>query len=463
MRHLQTSTRQLVILLCSIQFIDVLGVTLFNVALPVIQQKLGTSDAQISMIAGIYALGFGSLLIPAGRIADLAGQRRMLLAGLVIFLISSLLGGVAASGHTVLIARALQGIAAASAVPAALSLLQQAVPDGRERNAALGIWTATGAVGGASGFAIGGLLTDTFGWRSLFLISVPLILGALVMTFRTIPAVRTQQPSSGTPAILPLVLLPAGLALLINGITSLQNTAFSANALLQIGIGPLLLWFSFRSNAKADNPLIPATVLHNIRLLTAAGVAATITFVTSGIGTLMSFWLQDVFGLRPLRAGLLLMLMSIGVVIGSQAGSAALNRLSRRQVMTAGLVGLAVASALLIVGIDMADLWILGAGLVFAGICLGWTSVGATAFGLSTITEDVRGIASGVLSAAAPIGTAIGIALLLTVARLGESMSGHATRGMQTGIAVSVVPILVALLAMWRTHHVTSHDRCSSA
>jgi MFS family permease len=368
-----------------------------------------------------------------------------------------MLGGVATSGETVLAARALQGIAAAIAVPAALSLLQLAAPDGPERDRSLGFWTATGAIGGASGFAIGGVLTEALGWRSLFWLGVPLIVMAIVTAPRVVPPVRAMRGPAGIPGVLPSLLIPAGLFLLINGITALQGASLSVSAWLQIGIGYVLLWMAFRTNASAARPLIPMVVFGNTHLLTATGVAASITFVTSGTGTLMSFWLQDEYGLRPLWAGLVLMLMSAGVVIGARTGSVIMHHTNRRRVMSTGLAGLATAGGAFVLGVEMNSLWVLGASLAFSGACLGWTSVGTTAFGLSTVTEDVRGIASGVLSAAAPVGTATGVAVMLTVAQLGQTATGSASLGAQIGLAASLIPLTAALLGLWRFPSQPSH------
>jgi predicted MFS family arabinose efflux permease len=214
---------------------------------------------------------------------------------------------------------------------------------------------------------------------------------------------------------------------------------------------------AFRTNASAARPLIPMVVFGNTHLLTATGVAATITFVTSGTGTLMSFWLQDEYGLRPLWAGLVLMLMSAGVVIGARTGSVIMHHTNRRRVMSTGLAGLATAGGAFVLGVEMNSLWVLGASLAFSGACLGWTSVSTTAFGLSTVTEDVRGIASGVLSAAAPVGTATGVAVMLTVAQLGQTATGSASLGAQIGLAASLIPLTAALLGLWRFPSQPSH------
>jgi MFS family permease len=136
-------------LLCVVQFIDVLGVTIVTVALPTIGRELGLAEQELQWVASVYALSFGSFLLLAGRAADLYGRRRLFAVGLALFTVASLVCGLASSPAMLLGARTLQGLGAAAAVPAALSLLTTTFPEGPERARALGLWTAA-AAGGAS-------------------------------------------------------------------------------------------------------------------------------------------------------------------------------------------------------------------------------------------------------------------------------------------------------------------------
>jgi len=160
-----------VTLLCSAQFIVVLDATIVAVALPDIRQTLGMSPESLQWVVTAYTLTFGGLLIAAGRLGDLAGRRRLFRAGLVTFGVASLGCALAPSPPALVAARALQGVGAALEMPAALALITATAPD-RER--AVALWTAAAAAGGASGWVLGGVLVEAFGWPAIFAVNVPL-------------------------------------------------------------------------------------------------------------------------------------------------------------------------------------------------------------------------------------------------------------------------------------------------
>ena len=166
-------------LLCSAFFMVILDVAIVNVALPSIQADLDFSQNNLQWVVSAYALTFGGLLLLGGRAADLLGRRRVFVAGVAVFALASLLGGLAPSAALLIAARALQGIGAAAMTPAALSILMTTFREGAERNKALGAWGAVGASGGTIGLLIGGVLTETVGWEWIFLLNVPV--GAVVI------------------------------------------------------------------------------------------------------------------------------------------------------------------------------------------------------------------------------------------------------------------------------------------
>src|SRR6266540_3988999 len=166
-------------LLCVAQFVDVLGVTIVIVALPAIGRDLGLAEQDLHWVASIYALCFGGFLLLAGRAADLYGRRRLFAGGLAVFTVASLACGLAGSPAVLVGARALQGLGAAVAVPAALSLLTTTFPDGPERTRALGVWTAAAAGGGVTGFFLGGVLTGTLALAAALLAGFWLVEGRM--------------------------------------------------------------------------------------------------------------------------------------------------------------------------------------------------------------------------------------------------------------------------------------------
>src|SRR5919202_6252672 len=160
-------------LLCVAQFVDVLDINAVVVALPTIGQDLGFAAGDLQWVVTAYVLFFGGFLLLAGRLADIFGRRRMFVSGLALFTVSSLGCGLAWSPLALVVLRGAQGLGAAMLVPAALAIISTTFPEGRERNLAMGVWTAVAAGGGAAGLVLGGLLTDALGWAWIFFANVP--------------------------------------------------------------------------------------------------------------------------------------------------------------------------------------------------------------------------------------------------------------------------------------------------
>ncbi len=173
--------------LCAAQFVMILDVSVVNVALVPLAADLGAAPGDLQLVASAYAATFGGLLLIGGRLADAGHRRSVFLAGLVLFAAASTLCGAAWSVQVLVTGRALQGVGASMASPAALSLLTTVFVEGRERNRALGTWAAVAAAGGAAGLVVGGVLTDTLGWRTVFLVNVPIILSTVRLSLRVIP------------------------------------------------------------------------------------------------------------------------------------------------------------------------------------------------------------------------------------------------------------------------------------
>ena len=171
-------------LLTVTQFMVVLDVAIVNVALPSIQTALGFSVTDLQWVTSAYALTFGGFLLLGGRVADLLGRRRVFMAGMALFAISSLAAGLAPTDSTLIAARAFQGLGAAIISPAALSILTTTFREGAERNKALGIWGAVSGMGGAAGVLMGGILTDLVGWEWIFFINVPIALAVIALSPR---------------------------------------------------------------------------------------------------------------------------------------------------------------------------------------------------------------------------------------------------------------------------------------
>src|SRR5438046_4877796 len=179
--------------LCAAQFMLILDVAIVNVALPSMQRTLSLSAENIQWVVSGYALTFGGFLMLGGRLADVVGRRRMFVTGLVLFIAASMLGGFSQSSGMLIAARVIQGVAGALVSPAALSLLTTTFKEGRERNRALGVWSAVAAGGASAGLILGGLLTQELSWRFTLFVNVPLGLDAVLLS----PVLPAAPPRRG--------------------------------------------------------------------------------------------------------------------------------------------------------------------------------------------------------------------------------------------------------------------------
>jgi EmrB/QacA subfamily drug resistance transporter len=407
-------------LLCSVQFVLVLDVTIVAVALPSLRDGLGFSADGLQWVISAYVLAFAGFLLLGGRAADLWGRRRLFLAGLAAFAGASAWCGLAAASWQLVTARAVQGVGAAVVAPAALSLLTTTFAEGAERERALGVWTAAAAGGGATGFLLGGVLTQALGWRAVFLVNVPVGAAGLLLG-RVLPAGR--EPAAPRRLDLPgAVTLTGGLVALVYALSRVERAG--------AGPRPAAVWLPLAAAAvlggafvarerRAANPLVPLGVLRVPALAGASLVAMLLTAVTTPAVLFCILYVQDLLGYPPTLVGLTVVPFSVAVVVGSLAGGrlADAGRLGSRRAMAAGLVGVALgAAALATMGTSRGFPLALVAGFVLSGAGLGVASVASTAAGTGAVPAAQQGLASGLLNTAAQVGNAVGLAALVTVA-----------------------------------------------
>ena len=404
------------ILLCVAQFVDVLDVNAVVVALPSIGRELGFSQGDLQWVVTAYVLFFGGFLLLAGRLADLFGRRRMFVLGLALFAASSLLCGLAWSPLALVVFRAAQGLGAAIVAPAALAIISTTFPEGRERNLAMGVWTAVAAGGGAAGLVLGGLLTDALGWEWIFFVNVPVGAAGVALSFVLLEADRGERASRRLD--LPgAVTVTAGLVLLVYGLTRAEGAGLGSPLTLgTLALAlTLLAAFLFVERSVSD-PLVPLRVFRTRDLSGSALVAFTNTATTSPVGVLVVLYLQEVLAYSPTLAGLLGLPLTLSVVAGSFLGSRLMGSLGARRTMTLGLLGICAAT-LITTGISSeGGLAYVVSGAALSGLGLGCSAVASTTRGTSAVEEEVRGLASGLLNSSAQVGTALGLAVLFVIA-----------------------------------------------
>ncbi|WP_369141111.1 MFS transporter [Modestobacter versicolor] len=399
-----------VLVLCAVQFVDVLGVTSTTTAIPAVLDGLDAAGSAAGPLAVAYPMFFGGLLVLGARLGDRYGSRRVLLAGVVVFTAAAVAGGLAQGVGQLLVVRAVQGGAAAVCVPSALRLLLVAA--GRDRAGALALWSASGAVAGAAGFLVGGLLTDVWGWRAVFWVNVPIGVLLLAVLLRTVPAPPPESP--GAHLDLPGAALLIGAVMAVVAGASLVEAPGSrpaGAALVVAGAGVGLLFA--HQQRRSRGPLVPAGAVRSAHLRAGTVVSFVNTATTSSAAVLATLVLQDRLGASPLEAGLSLLPISVAAVAGSAATRPLTARLPMPVIGGAGLLGIGAGNVVL-AATSGSTAGVVAGGTVI-GLGLGAASVAGNAIG-TQVASDLEGSASGVLNTGAQLGTALGVAALVLVA-----------------------------------------------
>jgi EmrB/QacA subfamily drug resistance transporter len=405
-------------LLAVTQFVIVIDASIVNVALPSIGRALHFSESHLSWVVNAYTLTFGGFLLLGGRLADLAGRRRLFMAGLVLFSLASLLGGVAQSAGWLVAARALQGLGAAIVSPAALSILTTTFAEGAERNRALGVWGAVAGAGGAAGVLLGGVLTDGLSWRWVLFVNVPIGLAAAAAAPRVLRESRADHPERNFD-IPGAVTVTGGLALLVYALVDAVNAGWGSTATLARLAGAVALLVAFLViEGRQRNPLMPFTIFRLRTLRGANVVGLLIGMSLFSMFFFISLYLQQVLHYSALKAGLSYLPLAIGIIISAGMASQLVTRLGFKPTLIAGL--LLVASGLLWFsrvhptgGSYLGD--VLGPSLL-AAFGLGLSFVPVTIAAVTGTTPREAGLASGLINTAQQVGGALGLAILATIA-----------------------------------------------
>ncbi len=452
--------------LCVPGFMVVLDSNMVTVALPSLRRDLGVSHADLQWVIGAYSLAFGGTLLVAGRAGDLFGRRRFLLAGVAGMALTSIAAAAAPSPELLLGARALQGLAAAIALPASLAILTTLFEEGDARNRALGVYGMAVSAAFVSGVAAGGGLTALAGWRAVFLVNGPIGIAAAIAVWALVREDNARGRIGDLDLPGAVAAVGAVLALLYGlGLTArtreLSPTAWS---LLALSLVLVVVARGFEQRARV--PLVPPRLLRR-RTVAGACVAALLT-VGTGVGVMfiLALYLQEVLGYGPAASGLALSgLGAAGVVAGSLAPGVA-RRIGLPRALAAALVVQAAGVAVLIpIGAGH------GLGLVLPGTAIvGMGHFGATvaltALATSTVSEHQRGVALGLVSSSQQVGGALGLALLVAVASVGAAggrTDAAVVHGFRWALGVgAALSLLAAVLVVAVTRDTARRPRRAS-
>ena len=422
------------LVIATAQLMLVLDDTIANIALPSIQRALAVSPATLPWIINAYILAFGGLLLFGGRVGDLFGRRRVFRAGLGLFALASLLGGLGLNAEMLIGARALQGLGAALTAPNALALIATNFPVGKPRNSAMAAYGAMSALGITIGVLLGGVLTGTLGWRWVFFINIPIGLavlagsGVLAEGERNAGRLDTPGALTGTGATVALTY----------GITHAAEHGWGdAVTLGALGAALVLALLFLWLQARGADPMLP---LGLFRDRNRSGSYATMLFVGAGLmGTfyLLALYLQQVLGFGPLWAGVASLPFSAGIILGAGISSKLVERLAPRLVAGPGLLlgalGMLWLSAL---AVDSSYAAHVMPALFLTSFGLGMAAVTMTLTAVHGVAEERAGVASALVNMAQQVGAALGLAVFTTLAV--SATSGQvpgAPEALQAGIA----------------------------
>jgi EmrB/QacA subfamily drug resistance transporter len=443
------------LLLCGVQFLDVVDSSITNVAFPSIQHALQFSQQNLQWVASGYLLTYGGFLLLGGRLADLLGRRRVLVAGLLLFGACSLGAGLAQSQGTLIAARLLQGVGAAMMAPAALSILTTTFREGADRNTALGVWGAISGLAAAAGVFLGGVLSEGPGWRWVFYVNIPVCLLALGATFRLLPGRRQRAPLAdfdGQGALL----ATSGMLLLVYALIKAPEVGWGKPRTLAILAAAGVILAAFLLNERRGrNPLMSLSIF---RVKGLAAADATWLIGMAGFFSMFFFltlYMQEVLHFSPIQAGAAFLPVTACLALASGVSSQLFARIGTRPVIVVGALlsagGIYYLSTIPVHGSYAADLL---PGLLVMALGFGAVFVGVTTAANAGVPADKAGLAAGLLSTSQQLGMALGLAVLsaIATARTQDALAAHATRpealtsGYQRALFVCSMFVLAAAL-----------------
>ncbi|TVU60214.1 MFS transporter [Paenarthrobacter nitroguajacolicus] len=449
------TTRQhlaLVVLLTA-SFTLAVDFSILNVALPTIGADVGFSLDNLQWIATAFALCAAGLTLLFGRVADVAGRRKLFLIGMALLGGASLAGGMATEPALLLTARIGQGVATAMVVPAALSLLLSSFPEGPLRDRALGLNGSLMAAGFTTGAILGGLLTDLLSWRWAFFINVPVAVAVLLVA----PVVLSEsKPNIKRRLDIPgAITVTLGLLALIFGLTRAAEHSWADSLTLGALAAAVVLFAIFAAvESRAQHPLVPLGVLKRSSVAW-GNIAGVLAFVTeTSLVFLLTLYLQQVLGYTPLGAGLSFAVLGLGTVLGGVLGPKVIAKVGNKKAIVYGFVVQAAATGVLVLlSAEPASIGLLLVATFVGGVANLVVIVGFMVTATSGLPDTEQGMATGLATMSQQIGITMGIPVMSAVftaqlLAVGASDATAVLSGVTVAITVNAVLCLAAALAV---------------
>jgi EmrB/QacA subfamily drug resistance transporter len=438
---------------CAVQFMVILDFAVVNVALPSVQADLHLDQSDLQWVVIIYGLTFGGFLLLGGRAADLLGRRKILVGGLTVFTAASLGAGLSSGLAQLVISRGLQGLGAAMAAPAAISILTSTFAEGSERNKALGIFGAVGGSAAAVGVILSGVLSGGPGWEWIFLINVPIGIVLVSSALAYIPASAPVQ--RGTADLIGAVTVTAGLMAIVYGINKSVDYGWTAATTVGFLVaGAVLLGLFVLAETKARSPILPLAMFCRLTLSTSIVVAGLMWASFFATVFQASLFMQQVLGYSAIRTGIAYLAIALtSVIVAAGIAERAVGRFGPARTLVTGQLIAAAGLLLLSRAPSDAAYWTdIFPGFVALGVGVGLSAVAVQVAAFTGVEESVSGLAGGMVETAREIGGAVGTAVVATVAiAQADQVVGPPavalTEGFQRGAIVAAGFSLVSALA----------------
>jgi len=403
-------------ILAAAQFMVVLDATIVNVALPAIQKALHFhGESQLQWVVTAYALAFGGFLLLGGRLADLFGRRKLFLAGVVVFALSSLLAGLAQTPMQIIVLRALQGIGGALLSPAALSLVLTIFKEGPDRNKALGVWSMVAAGGGAVGLLLGGLLTQYADWRWNFFINVPIGILVFWSALRSVPASLPQARQRVD--YLGAVTITGSLMSLVYGLAKAADAGWGATStLISFGIAAVLMATFIVNELRVQHPLISLSIFKRRNVSGGTIIQLLMPAAMFGMFFYLSIYMQQILGYTPTMTGVANLPFTLTIMVIAGVLSRKITKVNPKAVLT--IAPLFVAAGLLYfarIPIHANYFTDILPGTLLMASGMAAVFVTATMATTSGVSHKESGLVSGLLNTGQQVGGAIGLAVLTVV------------------------------------------------
>ncbi|MFG3257935.1 MFS transporter [Streptomyces sp. NPDC048172] len=437
------------VVLCASQFLVALDFSVLNVALPVLGPDLGLGEAGLQWAVTAFALPTGSFLLLFGRLGDQLGRRRTFLTGLALFTAASVLAALAPNAALFLTGRALQGLGAAALVPTGMALITTSFAEGPKRTKALSINGSLMALGFTVGMVVGGVLTDTLGWRSTMGLLGVGGTAVLLVAPRMLAESRGERARLDIPGALTVT---GGLLGVVYALSTAAEEGFTRPDVLTALVGGLVLLGLFiRIEARSPEPLLPLWMLRRPTVAFGnLGGLASVSMMTAAV-FLLTLYLQDTLGVSPLVSGLVFGVQGVASIVGGAVAPRIARRVGAPRTLAFGLVGQGVLTATLLgIGVD-SGLWLVVVGLSLAS---GMHLVAVVTYGVtatSGLADEDQGRATSLVTSAMQLGMALGIPLLsaLSVSWSGALRDGGtpaadaALSGIKLGLGVDAIAVTV--------------------